>query len=335
MTKHLTLLLFIGLALGRTTVAIFDFENNGLEPYEVRQLSTRLESELVIVNKYNVVERSKIDEILKEQKLQMSGCVEECLIEIGNMVGAKKVILGSVGIMGRNYTSSARLVNAETGEILKSANYDTQSLGDLLSFGMKYMAGTLCGLNIALPKNKISKKNTLDERQKKIARRELEDYAAERIYSKTLDEALNDIQDEIDAEKGRQMDGEYKTIRFNEIYIDEKDFSYFREDFFGRKATVSFAVFHGSKCIYHHDTNKKSGLYKMEHIMSLILRPFQKSWGFKIIIGEGIIKDSSGFLGVSSGKPYIIKGNIEEDDYSWIFQKAKWEFGKNSYILLN
>ena len=115
----------------------------------------------------------------------MSGCVEECLIEIGNMVGAKKVILGSVGIMGRNYTSSARLVNAETGEILKSANYDTQSLGDLLSFGMKYMAGTLCGLNIALPKNKISKKNTLDERQKKIARRELEDYAAERIYSKT------------------------------------------------------------------------------------------------------------------------------------------------------
>ena len=84
MTKHLTLLLFIGLAWGRTTVAIFDFENNGLEPYEVRQLSTRLESELVIVNKYNVVERSKIDEMLKEQKLQMIGCVEECLIEIGN-----------------------------------------------------------------------------------------------------------------------------------------------------------------------------------------------------------------------------------------------------------
>ena len=30
MNKHLTLLLFIGLAWGRTTVAIFDFENNGL-----------------------------------------------------------------------------------------------------------------------------------------------------------------------------------------------------------------------------------------------------------------------------------------------------------------
>ena len=69
MNKHLTLLLFIGLAWGRTTVAIFDFENNGLEPYEVRQLSTRLESELLIVNKYNVIQISKTDEILKEQKL--------------------------------------------------------------------------------------------------------------------------------------------------------------------------------------------------------------------------------------------------------------------------
>ena len=203
MRRYLPLLL-IGLACGRTTVAIFDFENNGLEPYEVRQLSTRLESELVIVNKYNVVERSKIDEILKEQKLQMSGCVEECLIEIGNMIGAKKVILGSVGIMGKNYTSSARLVNAETGEILKSANYDTQSLGDLLSFGMKYTAGTLCDLNITLPKNKMSKTNTLDERQKKIERRELEDYAVERIYSKSLDEVLDNIADELYAEEYRQ-----------------------------------------------------------------------------------------------------------------------------------
>ena len=59
-----------------TTVAIFDFENNGLEPYEVRQLSIRLESELVIVNKYNVIEISKTDEILKN-RIQLIGCVEE------------------------------------------------------------------------------------------------------------------------------------------------------------------------------------------------------------------------------------------------------------------
>jgi len=100
MTKHLILSLFIGLAWGQTTIAVFEFENNGLEPFEVRQLSTRLESELVKLGKYNVVERSKIDEILKEQKLQMSGCVEECLIDVGEMLGAKQIILGSVGRLG-------------------------------------------------------------------------------------------------------------------------------------------------------------------------------------------------------------------------------------------
>ena len=40
--------------------------NNGLEPYEVRQLSTKLESDCKIVFK---IEINKTDEILKEQKL--------------------------------------------------------------------------------------------------------------------------------------------------------------------------------------------------------------------------------------------------------------------------
>ena len=53
MINRITLLLFIGLAWGQsTTIAVFDFENNGLEPHEVRQLSTRLESELVNVGNY-------------------------------------------------------------------------------------------------------------------------------------------------------------------------------------------------------------------------------------------------------------------------------------------
>tara|TARA_Y100000816_G_C26049002_1_gene549856 strand:- start:260 stop:550 length:291 start_codon:yes stop_codon:yes gene_type:complete len=91
--KRIFLLLFIGLAWGQTTIAVFDFENNGLGKSETRQLSRRLESELVKIGKYNVVERSKIDEILKEQELQMSGCVEECKIDVGKMLGAKKLFL--------------------------------------------------------------------------------------------------------------------------------------------------------------------------------------------------------------------------------------------------
>jgi len=31
----------------------------------------------------------------------MSGCVEECLIDVGKMLGAKQIILGSVGRLGK------------------------------------------------------------------------------------------------------------------------------------------------------------------------------------------------------------------------------------------
>ena len=77
------------LAICETTMAVFDFSNNGLSNNEVLTLTDRLRTELVRVSDNKIVERSKIDDILKEQKFQMSGCVDECLIELGKMLGAK------------------------------------------------------------------------------------------------------------------------------------------------------------------------------------------------------------------------------------------------------
>ena len=86
MIKYISLLLFIGMPWGQTSIAVFDFENNGIKDREVRQLTTRLESELVKIGDFRVVERTRIDDLFKEQKLQLSGCVEECLIDVGKML---------------------------------------------------------------------------------------------------------------------------------------------------------------------------------------------------------------------------------------------------------
>ena len=131
----------MGLAWGQTTIAVFDFENNGLKPHEVRQLSTRLESELVKIGGFKVVERTKIDELMKEQKFQLSGCVEECLIDAGNMLGAKQIVIGSVGEMGGLYTITAKLVDAETGELIQTSDFDADDgLNQLLKLGLKEIA---------------------------------------------------------------------------------------------------------------------------------------------------------------------------------------------------
>ena len=71
MVKHIALLLFIGSVFCQNTpIAVFDFENNGLDSFAVKQISTRLESELVKTGKFKVIERGKIDQLLKEQKFQ-------------------------------------------------------------------------------------------------------------------------------------------------------------------------------------------------------------------------------------------------------------------------
>ena len=78
MIKYLSLLIFIGIAVAQNTVvAVFDFENNGLNDAQVRQVRSRLESELEKAGGLAIVERKQINEVLKEQKLQISGLVDD------------------------------------------------------------------------------------------------------------------------------------------------------------------------------------------------------------------------------------------------------------------
>ena len=65
------------------SIAVFDLTNNGLKDSDVKVLTERLQSEMVKVGGYTVVERKKIDKVFEEQKFQLSGCVEKCLIFLG------------------------------------------------------------------------------------------------------------------------------------------------------------------------------------------------------------------------------------------------------------
>ena len=138
MNRFFIYLLLSGVTWTQTVIAVFEFENNGLEPREVRQLSTRLESEMVKLGDFKVVERSKIDDILKEQKLQISGNVEEALVDVGKLLGANQIILGSIGKIGEVYTLSAKLVDVESGELLTSSDFDAKKgLSEFLGEGLE------------------------------------------------------------------------------------------------------------------------------------------------------------------------------------------------------
>ena len=155
MNRFFIYLLLSGVTWTQTVIAVFEFENNGLEPREVRQLSTRLESEMVKLGDFKVVERSKIDDILKEQKLQISGNVEEALVDVGKLLGANQIILGSIGKIGEVYTLSAKLVDVESGELLTSSDFDAKKgLSEFLGDGLENVALELTGVSLEMEEYK-------------------------------------------------------------------------------------------------------------------------------------------------------------------------------------
>ncbi|HBL16666.1 MAG TPA: hypothetical protein DD417_07905 [Elusimicrobia bacterium] len=69
-----------------------------------------------------VVERSALNKVLEEQKLQMSGAIDaESAVKVGKLLGAQVLLLGSVEKLGRKYQINARLVDVSGGEILATA----------------------------------------------------------------------------------------------------------------------------------------------------------------------------------------------------------------------
>ncbi|MBC8403191.1 MAG: PEGA domain-containing protein [Candidatus Marinimicrobia bacterium] len=83
-----------------------------------------------------------MQEILEEQGFQQSGCVtDECVVEVGQMLGAQQMVGGSIGRLGNVFTITARVIDVESGEIINVTTYDHEGdIGSLLKTGMRQVA---------------------------------------------------------------------------------------------------------------------------------------------------------------------------------------------------
>ena len=175
--KYLIGSLIIGLwnfGFGQEVTALFPFKNNGIDSSHVRQLSSRIENELVKIKSFVMVERNNIDAILKEQKFQTSGCVDTCLIEVGKLLGATNIVTGSIGKLDKVYTISSKLINVTNGRLIEASNYDTEGLSDLLTIGAKHIALELSGKNIK--NSKIISKTKTPQELKTQSKKEYNDH---------------------------------------------------------------------------------------------------------------------------------------------------------------
>ena len=125
-----------------TFIAVINFIGNNISDSETKALSDRLRIELFNTKHFSVVERGMMEEILAEQGLQQSGCTtNECIVEVGQLIGVNQIIGGSISKVGNTFSISTRIVNVETGSILHTTTYDYKGeIDELLTSGMKKVA---------------------------------------------------------------------------------------------------------------------------------------------------------------------------------------------------
>jgi len=111
----------------------------GISEMESKILTQALTSNIIEAGDYTVVERANIEKILEEQMFQHSGCTDsECAVEIGQLLNADFTVIGTAGKFGSTYTIQTRIINVETGEAVKSADFTHKGeIDELLNTGIE------------------------------------------------------------------------------------------------------------------------------------------------------------------------------------------------------
>ncbi len=130
----------------RIRVAVMDFKAKGLRRTIAKNVSELLRAELINTGSYIVVERSQMGKILQEQGFQKSGCTDvSCAVEIGKLISARKILIGSVMKMGRKIVLSGRIVDVEKGVGEKAATQSATGEDELVE-AARLFVGKLEGL---------------------------------------------------------------------------------------------------------------------------------------------------------------------------------------------
>jgi len=136
-------------------IAILDFQNiSGITKYDglgkamSSMLITDIESN-VSPKRLQLVERSQIQKIIKEQNFQASGSVNKSTaVQAGKILGVKFLLIGDVFILNDQLVINARLTNTETGDIVFSKRQEGKMINWLT---LKTNIAKDLATNLAMP----------------------------------------------------------------------------------------------------------------------------------------------------------------------------------------
>jgi TolB-like protein len=127
-------------------IAVLPFSSINVSKSDAEAITNLFETGLVNTGVYNVIEQSQMDEILKVQEFSLSDCTsDQCAIEVGQLLSAEQIVLGSLSSVGGKFILNAKIVDVAKGVNLKADKVDTASLAEMTD-GAEVLAYKLAGL---------------------------------------------------------------------------------------------------------------------------------------------------------------------------------------------
>ncbi len=135
--------------VGVKKLVVYDFDASDQYKPVALILTEALREELFLLNRFTLVNRENLGEVLKEMTLQQTGLLDEKeAVKTGKGMAANEVIVGKVSQLGKNYVLQAKRVDVETLATLgiASAKFAQGQENDVMS-QMPHLAKSLAGMN--------------------------------------------------------------------------------------------------------------------------------------------------------------------------------------------
>jgi TolB-like protein len=135
----------------RIAILYFDNGSDNAELSRLRKgLADMLISDLSKINMLNVIERARLEEILKEQKINNSKEFDaSTATKVGKLLGVQYILTGAFFDLMGSMRMDARIIDVETGKIIKSEGIDGQT-NTFFDLEKKLVVKIASGLNVEL-----------------------------------------------------------------------------------------------------------------------------------------------------------------------------------------
>ena len=149
----------------KNKIAIMEFVNmQGKVSNMGKYISEELTTRLYLTGKFEVIERQLLDKIIEEQKISLSGMIDESsAVELGRVLGVDAIASGTITDLGTSVKVNARLISAESGKLFSVASVEipkSDKVKVLLSQSIATTEEDNGSLSIsATPKNAVVTKN--------------------------------------------------------------------------------------------------------------------------------------------------------------------------------